>query len=454
MNQVDLSGSVGLTDQLVGFVAGLDTASLGAPVRSECLRAFTNAVGCVIGGSSHEMVEIAAGALLPFSGPGQASLLGRGRRADVLTAALLNGVAGAAYSFDDTYSDALLHPGGPIAVALMALAERAPTPGERLLGAFAAGLEVACRLTRAVAVVPAEGILAWSQTGIACGVAAALACGKLLGLAPRELAAATSVAATESAGTRAAHGSMAASLIFGRAAQSGVRAALLAERGFTGSPASIEHPHGYAAVFSLRPNLAALVEGLGDRYELSSNTYKPYPCGLVIHPALDGILQLRRQLGFSGPDVTGIRLTVSPIAVSLAMRPDPKNEIEAKVSLQHWVAAAAASGKAGLAQGTAAFVNDPEVRRLRALIEVRAESSMRQHAAHVSVRLRDGAWQECAIEHCSGSLENPMSDEMLEAKFVDQAAVVIGHERASALVKACWNLASLEDAGELARRAS
>ena len=446
--------SMACTDRVVEFVAELDSAQLGPRVRHECLRAFTNAVGCVVGGSRHALVDTAAAALLEFSGPPQATLIGRGRRTDVLTAVLLNGLSGAAYSFDDTYSDALLHPSGPVAAALLAVAERSRVTGEQLLVAFGAGIELACRLTKAVAVAPAKGEIAWSQTGIACGIAAALACGKLLGLDRDGLTAATGIATTEAAGTRAAHGSMAASLIFGRAAQSGARAALLASRGFSGPRASLEHPHGYAAVFARTPNLPALVEDLGERYELLSNTYKPYPCGLVIHPALDGILQLREQLGFSGAEVVAIRLQVSPLAIELGMHPEPKNDLEAKVSLQHWVAAAAMCGKAGLAEGTMEVVRDADVRRLRALIEVAGDPAMAQDAALVSVRLREGAWHQHRIEHCSGSLHCPMSDEALDAKFIDQASIVIGEERAIAVARRCWELMSLGAAGDLARYAA
>ncbi len=435
-------------------MARLEPARLDARVRHECLRAFTNAMGCAVGGSRHLLVDVAAAALMPFAGAPQATLFGRAMRADVLTASLLNGLAGAAYSFDDTYSDAMLHASGPITAALLAVAEYRPVPGERLLGALAGGLEVACRLTRAVAVPPAEGELAWSQTGIACGIAAAMACAKLMALNTEAIEAAASIAATEAAGTRAAHGSMAASLIFGRAAQSGARSAVLAASGFTGAPAPLEGPHGFAATYARRPNLAAIVEGLGEQFELLANTYKPYPCGVVIHAALDGILQLRRRLAFEASDVEGIRLRVSPTAHALALRPDPQTDLEAKVSLPHWVAAAAVRGRAGLAEGTMAVVLDPAVRRLRALIEVVADPSLAQEAARVSVRMHEGAWHECLIAHASGSLACPMSDEAITEKSVDQAAAVLGDARASALIRACWDLPSLDDASAIARQAA
>ena len=190
------------------------------------------------GARATSLTETAVAALMEFSGAPVASLAGQGRKADILTAALLNGVSGAAYSFDDSYGEAMLHPSGPLVAALLALAERNPVSGQELLVAYAAGLEVACRLTKALTVAPATPELAWSQTGVVGGIAAALACGKLLGLDGPALEWALGIAASEAAGTRASHGSMAASLIFGHAAQigapcrhPGLRAALPRRRG-------------------------------------------------------------------------------------------------------------------------------------------------------------------------------------------------------------------------------
>ena len=276
-----------ISDAVVRFVAALEFDALPERVRHECVRGFVNAIGCAVGGGRHAMVDVARDALREFEGTPNASLLGRGERSDLLNAALLNGVAGAAYSYFDTYSDALLHPAGPVAVALLALSERTPVDGTRFMSAYAAGVEVACRLTRTVAVPPAEGQMAWSQTGIACGPATALAVGKLIGLDAKSLEWAFGIAVSQSAGTRASHGSMAASLIFGQAAQTGLRAALLAANGFTGSSGALEDRYGFANVFSKRAHLPAMVAGLGSEFELMRNTYKPYPCGIVIHPAIE-----------------------------------------------------------------------------------------------------------------------------------------------------------------------
>ena len=438
-----------VTNRLVHFAMNLSEATLPQRAQKECVRAFVNAVGCIIGGLRHEMVHIAREALLAVTGPGGATLVGSGTKEDVLTAALLNGLAGAAYSFDDTYSEAMLHPSVPLVSALLAASERKSTSGAGLLAAFAAGLETACRLTKALTVEPAEAEMAWSQTGIVCGIAAAIATGKLLALNREQLSSAIGLAASEAAGTRATHGSMSASLIYGHAAQTGLRATLLAAKGFTSSSRAIEHRFGFAALHSRRSNLSALTDDLGRHFELMSNTYKPYPCGLVIHPALDGILRLRRDVGFAHQDVAGIELRVARQAIVFGANPQPKDDLQAKVSLHHWVAVAAMTGRAGLAEGRAEMVADPEVKRLRGLVSVTEDPHCASDGATVAVTFRDSARHEVRVDHCIGSLERPMTDDELSEKFLGQVAFVLGSDRAERLLRACWALASLQDVADL-----
>lgn len=439
-----------VTSRVVDFVGGLKEELLPIEVLHECDRAFVNAVGCIVGGARHALVETAYDALVGFFGPPSASLLGRGSKADPLNAALINGLAGAAYSFDDTYSEALLHPSVPLAAALLALAERTRICGREFRTAFAAGMEVACRLTKAIATPPAEAEMAWSQTGIVSGISIALAAGKLLRLTNQQLEWAVGIAASESAGTRSTHGSMAASLIFGHSANIGLRAAFLAEGNFTSAAKPLEHRYGFANVFTRSANLAALVDELGQRFELKNNTYKPYPCGLVIHPAVDGVLQIKAGRDIQVGSIERIGLVVSPAALKFGFRPEPKDDLEAKVSLHHWVAAALSKGKAGLVEGTIDVVHDPEIRRLRALIEVSEGNTISSDAAEVEIVLRTGERLVKTVSHCVGSLERPMTDDELQKKFLDQVTPVIGLERATALSTACWNMASLDDTAAVA----
>ncbi len=438
------------TGPLVTFVHALDFSSLPYPVVHECHRALLDAMGCVVGGARHEIVDRAHDALREFAGPATTTILGRAEQSDALHSVFINGLAGAAYSFFDTYSEALLHPGGPVLSALLAVAERRHVSGQAFLCAFAAGVEVACRLTKMTTIAPAEGNISWSQSGIVGGIAAALAAGKLLELSADQLRSALGIAVSEAAGTRVEHGSMAASLIFGRAAQSGLRAALLAASGFTSSARPIEDRHGFASVFSSKPNFPALVDGLGRQFELLSDTYKPFPTGVVVHPSIDVMLRLKQAHEFNSADITRIALQVTPSAVTFGDRPQPSHDLEAKFSIQHWVAVAAALGKAGIAEGMNDLVSDPDIVKLRSLVDIVGDPSMPLHGARLTVKLRDGRQMHQAVEHCLGSPEAPMSDEDLVVKFINQCVPVIGSDRADALARMCWQVATLENAADLA----
>ena len=445
---------LGTTSSLVKFVMELDAGLLPASVSHECTRALVDAVGCCVGGSRHPVVDIAHDSLLDFFGPPQATVLGRKSRCDALHAALLNGLAGAAYSFFDTYSDALLHPSGPVLAAILAISERTLVSGAEFLAAFAAGVEVACRLTACVTTPPANGSIAWSQTGIACGAGAALAVGKLLHLDREQMSCALGIAISEASGTRICHGSMSASLIFGHAAQTGLRAALLAERGFTGAKEAIEGRFGFASTFADAAHVPAITASLGQEYQISRNTYKPYPCGIVIHPVIDVVLLARSDRDFAFEDIERIVLSVSASAAALTSRADPKDDLEAKFSIQHWTAAAVVRGKAGIAEGTADVVNEPVIRRLRSIVEVLGDDGLSNQSARLKIYFRGGAIVERSIEHNAGSVENPMTDGQIEAKFVDQTQPVIGLESARQLVAACWQIETLNDASAIAKMAT
>ena len=154
-----------VTRRLAEFAVQLRDNDLPQSVRDEALRGLFNIVGCTVGGARHESVEIVDTTL--DAGTAQATMLGRGRRASLLHCALINCLASSVYSFDDTHEKAVVHPAGPVAAAVLALAEQRTVTGAAALTAFALGVEYICRLSMAISVPPAKGTIAWSQTGIA-----------------------------------------------------------------------------------------------------------------------------------------------------------------------------------------------------------------------------------------------------------------------------------------------
>jgi 2-methylcitrate dehydratase PrpD len=207
-------------------------------------------------------------------------------------------------------------------------------------------------------------------------------------------------------------------------------------------------------MFSRKPNLAALTDRLGEHYEVLATTYKPYPTDIAIHPGIDAMLALGKEHGLDSRDIVRIPMTTSKLAVAICDRPAPANELEAKFSIQHWVAAAAMHGKAQLDQGRLQVVEDPEVRRLCSVMQLTPTPDFAWDAIEVTVELKDGCRLSKRIDHCFGTLQKPMSDELLDEKFVAQAARAIGHDRAIELAKLCWDVAALPDMSLLTAKAA
>jgi 2-methylcitrate dehydratase PrpD len=449
MTKVEASSPNGATFNLARFVHGADFGDLPESARHASRRAFVNIVGCCLGGARHEIVEVAAKTLLPFAGEASASLLGRPERTDMLTATLLNALSSAAYSFDDTHADTILHPSGTVAATLLAIAERQPMRGQDFLLAFTLGVEVAARVSKAVSVKPAAGNIGWSQSGIAAGIGAAAAAAKALRLEPRGIAEAIAIAASEASGLRVTHGTMAATMIFGNAAHSGLRSALLARQGLSAPTSALEGQHGFAMLFASHPHLPYLDHALGDRFEVELLGYKPYPCGVVAHPSVDAALEFHRTAKSEDGELIGARLQVHPSALALGDRRHPTNVLEAKVSLYHWAAVALERGQAGIREGQQDAIDAPAIRHLRDLIVAESDPSLAPEAAILTVRFAGGRQVQRSVNHCRGSLANPMSDADLAEKFLGQAGLHLAPAQAAEALAACWRIDALPNAAHV-----
>jgi 2-methylcitrate dehydratase PrpD len=422
-----------------------------APVLHEASRALLNWCACAIGGSRHETVERALAAVTPFAGPAQAGVLGRHERMDILNAALINGISSHVLDFDDTQAEAI-HPSSPVFPALLALAEWRGFSGAELAHAFVLGVEVECRVGRSV--FPQHYDAGWHITGTAGIFGAAAAAGKLLGLDARQMAWALGMAATQSAGLREMFGSMCKCLHPGRAAQNGLHAALLAQAGFTSSEQGLEAKRGFGHVLSSRFDSSVIADGWGARYELSSNMYKPFACGLVAHGVIDGCIQLRDEHALQAGLIEQVDLKVAPLVLELMGKTEPRTGLEGKFSVFHAAAVALVHGAGGEAQFSDAAVLETEVAALRGRVRAAIDDSLLWTQAHVAIRLRDGRTLERHVAYPLGSLERPMSDADLEEKFHALTGSVLAAPDRERLAQLCWTLTGLPDAGAIARAAA
>src|SRR3989440_4436947 len=260
----------------------------------EAKRSILNFFATALGSSNDVAVTSALQVLTPFSGYRTSSIIGRSERLDAMGAAFVNAISANLLDFDDTHLDTIIHPAAPVAAPVLALAQARGFSGQAVLASFILGVEVECRVGNAVS--PGHYARGWHITST-CGVfGAAAACAKLLGLSADQISNAIGIAASQSAGIVENLPSAAKNVSVGNAARNGLFAALLAAEGYSASPRAIEGPLGWARAMGDEPDMERLLGGLGQTWEISKNTYKPYPAGIVFHAVIDACFKLRRHI--------------------------------------------------------------------------------------------------------------------------------------------------------------
>lgn len=406
-------------EHLGHFIATSRWEDIPAAVRAEGKRSLLNFLGCTIGSTHAAPVETAVGILTAFSGADRVSLPGRTERLDMLSAAFINAIAGNLFDYDDTHLRTVIHPAAPVAPVALALAERDRLSGQALMHAFILGMEAECRIGNAVA--PGHYARGWHITST-CGVFGAAACGaKLLALTAEQTAHALGIAASQSAGLVENLPSAAKNVSVGNAARNGLFAALLAQRGYDAAPTSIEGALGWARAMGDTPATGNITDGLGAHWEVARNTYKPYPCGIVMHAVVDACLQLRRDQALTAAEIADVSVSGDQLLLDRGDRP-VANERDARVSIHHCAAVALLFGAAGLREFSDPVVQDPAVKALRARTRAVLDASSPRGAATATVRTTDGRMLEATILHAKGSAEDPLSNPELETKLRDLAS--------------------------------
>jgi 2-methylcitrate dehydratase PrpD len=437
------TSTVEATRILAEFVATHPTRGWSDAVEKEAHRTLQNYFGCAIGASGHPTVAAALAAVSELAPSPQATLYGRTERVDIASAALLNGISSHVFDFDDTHLKTIIHPAGPVASAALALAEHANVTGRQLVDAVVLGIDVACRVGSAI--YPDHYDRGWHITGSVGMLGAAAACARLLGFDGSRTTMALGIAASQPVGVREQFGTMTKALHPGAAARAGLASALLAKHGYTASPRALEAPRGLLLTYSTKFDGAEIVDKLGERFEIASNTYKPYACGVVIHPAIDGCVQLRNANRLAAADIDRIDLRVHPLVLELCGKSAPRTGLEGKFSVYHACAAGIVLGEAG----EAAFSDDAVARAdlvaLRSRIHATADDTVDEAAADIAIRCADGRVLELFVPHAVGSLERPMSDDDLARKFHGLADPVLGADRAAQLRAHCAQIGEASD---------
>lgn len=401
--------------------------------------------------------------------------------ADPQHAALLNGIASHVHDYDDTHLDTIIHPTGPVASALLAAAEfqsranSVSVSGKEFLVALVAGIEVECKL--GLAVWPQHYDVGWHITSTTGSIGAAVAVSKLLKLERGAIVQAIGVAATQVVGLREMFGSHTKSFHPGRAAQAGLMAALLAREGYSSSDKPLEAKRGWANVVGATKGEEKIRDDLAEwtgfsessevglpavtggnvretgRWEILRNSFKPFPCGIVIHPVIDACAQIHddmRREGLEIEHIESVHAKVHPLVLELTGKKEPKDGLQGKFSVYHGGACGLIFGKATPGQYDDTVVQDPKVIAVRDRIHAEVDERLAADETKIVVTMKGGRCLEKHVEHAVGSMETPLDQTRLQDKFLDQCQQVLGGE-VEAASKALWAIEDVDDMASIAQ---
>lgn len=455
MIPADAAGGA-LTLRLAELPAACRWSALPAAVQHEARRCLVNFFACALAGWRDPAVATAAKVFAQLGPAGQCTVIGGRGRAGLLHAASLNAMSANVFDFDDTHLPTILHPTAPIAPVVFALAQalapERPVSGTMLLEALVAGIEIECRIASAIS--PAHYARGWHITST-CGVfGAAAAASRLLGLDVSQVTWAFGNASAQAGGLVETLGTMSKSIGVGNAASNGILSALLAQQGFSGPQAPLEGVRGFLPVFGPDVHWDGVLHGIGERWEILANTYKPYPCGVVLNPVIEACLALRPQVAGALQQIERIELRAHPLLRQRTDRPGVTTGKLSQVSAQHAVAVSLARGRAGLDEFSDAAVGDPALRALGARLVFVEDESMAVEAARVGLVLADGSRFEHRVDAAHGSLASPLSDDELSAKCRTLSCHGGSAVEVESLLDALWCIDRCDDAAQVMQLAA
>lgn len=412
-----------VAETLAERIAALDPARLPTAVRAVVRNLVLDVVGLCVAARRSDYVRAVGESSLA---PGRATAIGHSRTFDVAGGALVNGTAAHGEDFDDTFEGGPVHAGAVVVPAVLAVAEEFGADGLAVLKGVVAGVETICRLSL---VAPMRVHKAgFHPTSVFGTMAAAAAASATLGLDARRIAHALGIAGSMASGIieYLADGSWTKRLHAGWAAQSGIRAALLARAGFVGPLSVLEGTHGLFHGFARDSSgdYHQLVDGFGVDWMMERLAFKPFACGTMAQPYVDCAIRLARR-GIAVDSIGEIVCeaaegTVHRLWDPLASKQAPPNAYAAKFSTPFCIAAGFILGDAGLAAFTEAAVSDPRLRVLAGKIRYVVDPANpypRAFTGHIRATLKTGEVLEERQPHLRGGAEEPLSAAEIERKF-------------------------------------
>ncbi len=433
-----------VTRAIANFATATRWEDIPADVRHQAKRSILNAFATALAGCREPAIDKMLATMKPFSGKPNCNVIGRSDRVDMLLAAKLNAMSANIFDFDDTHPETIIHPTAPVAPALFAMAQTRLITGRQLLHAFIVGAEIECRIGNAIS--PYHYARGWHITST-CGVfGAAIAAGVLLDLTEEQYCWSLGNASAQSSGLVETLGTMSKSISVGNAARNGIVSALLASNSYSGPRQPLEGQRGFLPVHTDAPDYNAILDTLGDNWEIAKNTYKPYPVGVVLNPVIEACLDLNEHASLNIADIVEVELTGHPLLQQRANRPDVRTGRESQVSAQHAIAIVLRRGQAGLNEFNDDAVAETAGDGIRPQLHFVDDEGYAIDSVKLVLRMRDGTEHLREVKNTVGSSQNPMSDRQLQDKLVQLSQHSGFTGDVTALADALWSLDALDDA--------
>lgn len=445
------------TRDLAAFAAGLRHEDIPATVIAQAKLCLLDGIGVCLHGATLPWTGLVREMVLAEGANPAVSLWGSGRRASLAQAVLVNGTAGHAFEMDDIHKESVLHPNSltsPIALGFSEL--HGGLPGRSLLTAIVAGYEVGTRVGNAA--TTALFLNGFHPQGTSGAFTAAACAGKLQGLDAAQMQNALGIAGSCAAGLMAAQeGAMVKRLHAGRAAESGVRAADLAARGFTGISDVIEAGYGgFLSSLSRTPNIARLTAGLGAEWEVLNTGFKMYPTVTSIHTALDALRFLMAEHRLAAEDIAAIHVGVGHMTyVHTAWPYKPAGITAAQMNLFFGLAVTALRDQVSAGDFTEANLTDPAILDLMRRITAEEDAGLEamgaafRHACRMVVTTRDGRTLRHEILNRRGSPENAVTAAEVAEKFRANLRGILPEAEQAKVIELVGRFEELESAAPL-----
>lgn len=415
------------SEKIAAFVCESDVGNHNAEVRERVKASIMDYVGVTIAGAFEESSKIVRRVIEKMGGDPQATAWGTPLRTSMINAALANGTAAHALDYDDSNSVMRSHPSAQLLPGLFAIGEFKRRSGKEIIRAYATGFEVGAKLGRALN--PEMVFQGWLPVGVLGILMQTIACAKLMRLDFSKVQMALGIATNLSSGLRCNNGTMAKHLLAGQVGANGVMAALLASEGMNSNPRALEDRFGFFENFSGKDPAALqqAIDSLGEPLDLleSGITHKLYPCCTGTHKAIECALEVFREHPVAPEAIEKIEVAVSAHARPLLIYPRPRNEMEAKFSLEYCVSRALLDRQMGIGQFTPEKIHDPLVRSLIEkvnptyieILEYQRDWEWTRFPAEIQVHLKNGVVHSARVEKARGTPGNPLTIIELEERF-------------------------------------